>query len=53
MTAGVSAAHDGPVTIVTIDRPEVRNAVDGPTAAALADGVPRLRRRPRRRAWRC
>lgn len=25
------------VTIVTIDRPEVRNAVDGPTAAALAD----------------
>lgn len=29
--------QDGPVTIVTIDRPEVRNAVDGPTAAALAD----------------
>ena len=27
----------GPVTIVTIDRPEVRNAVNGPTAAALAD----------------
>jgi len=27
---------DGPVTIVTIDRPEVRNAVDGPTADALA-----------------
>lgn len=26
----------GPVTIVTIDRPERRNAVDGPTAAALA-----------------
>src|SRR5687768_8034879 len=25
------------VTIVTIDRPEVRNAVDGPTAADLAD----------------
>ena len=25
------------VTVVTIDRPEVRNAVDGPTAAALAD----------------
>ena len=23
--------------IVTIDRPEARNAVDGPTAAALAD----------------
>jgi enoyl-CoA hydratase len=28
---------DGPVRIVTIDRPEVRNAVDAPTAAALAD----------------
>src|SRR5215471_17110246 len=27
----------GPVTTVIIDRPEVRNAVDGPTAAALAD----------------
>lgn len=26
----------GPVFIVTIDRPEVRNAVDGPTAAELA-----------------
>lgn len=25
------------VTVVTIDRPEVRNAVDGPTAAALAE----------------
>ncbi len=27
---------DGPVAIVTIDRPAVRNCVDGPTAAALA-----------------
>jgi len=27
----------GPVTVVTIDRPEVRNAVDGATARALAD----------------
>ena len=27
----------GAVMVVTIDRPEVRNAVDGPTAAALAD----------------
>lgn len=25
----------GPVRVITIDRPEVRNAVDGPTAAAL------------------
>jgi enoyl-CoA hydratase len=29
--------HDGPVTIVTIDRPEVRNAVDRSTAEGLAD----------------
>jgi enoyl-CoA hydratase len=33
----VRVDHDGPVTIVTIDRPEVRNAVDGPTARLLAD----------------
>ena len=26
-----------PVVVVTIDRPEVRNAVDGPTAQELAD----------------
>ena len=28
---------EGPVAIVTIDRPEVRNAVDGPTAGHLAE----------------
>jgi enoyl-CoA hydratase len=33
----VRIERDGPVTTVVIDRPEVRNAVDGPTAAALAD----------------
>ena len=33
----VTTADDGPVTIVTIDRPEVRNSVDRPTAAALAE----------------
>ncbi len=33
----VLVEHDGPVTIVTINRPERRNAVDGPTAALLAD----------------
>jgi enoyl-CoA hydratase len=32
----VRVEHDGPVCIVTIDRPEVRNAVDGPTADLLA-----------------
>jgi enoyl-CoA hydratase len=33
----VRTETDGPVAVVTIDRPEVRNAVDGPTAAALAE----------------
>ncbi len=32
----VHVTTSGPVTIVTIDRPEARNAVDGPTAEALA-----------------
>ena len=33
----VSVDITGPVTTVVIDRPEARNAVDGPTARALAD----------------
>ncbi|MCC6646254.1 MAG: crotonase/enoyl-CoA hydratase family protein [Polyangiaceae bacterium] len=33
----VRVHRDGDVEILTIDRPEVRNAVDGPTAARLAD----------------
>jgi enoyl-CoA hydratase len=33
----ISVTTDGPIAVVTIDRPEVRNAVDGPTAVALAD----------------
>ncbi len=35
----VRAERDGPVTTIILDRPEVRNAVDGPTAAALADAM--------------
>src|SRR3954447_5873744 len=35
----VRVDQDGPVTTVTIDRPEARNAVDRPTAEALADGL--------------
>ena len=31
----VSLQLDGPVATVTLHRPERRNAVDGPTAAAL------------------
>jgi enoyl-CoA hydratase len=33
----VHVEDDGPVRVVTIDRPESRNAIDGPTADALAD----------------
>lgn len=36
MTA-VRVERDGPVTTVILSRPEVRNAVDGPTAADLAE----------------
>lgn len=32
----VTVEHDGPVSIVTLSRPEARNAVDRPTAEALA-----------------
>jgi enoyl-CoA hydratase len=31
----ITVSADGPVTVVTIDRPQVRNAVDGRTASAL------------------
>lgn len=34
-TAAVWVEHDGPVCRVTINRPDKRNAVDGPTATAL------------------
>ncbi|MEM7342234.1 MAG: crotonase/enoyl-CoA hydratase family protein [Actinomycetota bacterium] len=33
---------DGPVAVITIDRPAVRNAVDGPTAAELNDAFDRV-----------
>src|SRR5580704_4811203 len=35
-TATVRVERDGPVTTVILDRPDVRNAVDRPTAEALA-----------------
>lgn len=38
----VEVSVDGPVLVITIDRPEVRNAVDRPTADALLDAVERL-----------
>jgi len=33
---------DGPVTTITIDRPDVANAIDAPTALALADAFRRF-----------
>ena len=36
-TPTVLVEHDGPVTVVTVNRPDARNAVDRPTAEALAD----------------
>jgi enoyl-CoA hydratase len=35
--AAVDFETDGPVAVISIDRPDVRNAVDSPTAAALVD----------------
>ena len=35
MSEPVHIERNGPVTTIVIDRPEARNAVDGPTAAAL------------------
>lgn len=37
MSAAVRVERDGPVTTVVLHRPHARNAVDGPTAAALAE----------------
>lgn len=37
MSDPVVVERDGPVMVVTIDRPDRRNAVDGATASALAD----------------
>jgi enoyl-CoA hydratase len=36
-TVRIDKSEDNEIWTVTIDRPEVRNAVDGPTARALAD----------------
>jgi enoyl-CoA hydratase len=40
--SGVRYELDGPVAVITIDRPEVKNAVDGPTALALAAAFRRV-----------
>jgi len=38
----VRCQQDGPVTIIQLDRPDRRNAVDGPTARALSDAFRRF-----------
>ena len=37
--AKVIAEHQGPVTVVTVNRPEVHNCVDAETAVALAEAI--------------
>jgi enoyl-CoA hydratase len=37
VSSAVSVVREGPVTTVVLSRPDRRNAVDGPTAAALAE----------------
>jgi enoyl-CoA hydratase len=37
VSTAVRVSQEGPVTTVVLDRPQRRNAVDGPTAAALAE----------------
>jgi len=37
VSSAVSTVRDGPVTTVLLSRPQRRNAVDGPTAAAMAE----------------
>ncbi|MHB1584810.1 MAG: crotonase/enoyl-CoA hydratase family protein, partial [Acidimicrobiales bacterium] len=44
--ATVRVTADGPVTVVTIDRPEVRNAVDSATAEALRAAFARFEADP-------
>jgi enoyl-CoA hydratase len=46
MSDAVRSERDGPVTTVILSRPERRNAVDGPTAAALADAFREFDREP-------
>ncbi|SDN53010.1 crotonase/enoyl-CoA hydratase family protein [Streptomyces wuyuanensis] len=41
-TPAVRIERDGPVLTVVLSRPEARNAVDGPTAALLADAFRRF-----------
>lgn len=37
--SNLKVEHDGPLVTITIDRPEVRNAMDGPTSEELYDAI--------------
>ena len=45
-TPAVRVERDGPVTTVILSRPDVRNAVDRPTASALAEAFLAFERDP-------
>ena len=49
----VTIERNGPVWTVILDRPEARNAVDGPTAHALCAAFARSTRTTRRRSRCC
>ena len=49
----VRVEHRGPVTTVILDRPQVRNAVDLPTATALAAAFAEFEADRAAPAWRC
>ena len=45
-----TAIHAGAILVVTLDRPEARNAIDAATAAAMAEAMDRLDAEPALRA---
>lgn len=47
MSDAVRVDRDGPVTVVTLDRPAVRNAVDAATADALREAFEAFDAEPR------
>lgn len=50
MTSTVQVRLAGPVAVITLDRPAVRNAVDGPTTTQLCAAFDRVERSPDIRA---
>jgi enoyl-CoA hydratase/carnithine racemase len=48
---GVIVDDQGALTIITIDRPEVRNALDPDTMAGIGEALPAAERAPEIRAF--